>query len=461
MAFALSQIFVISQFGGLDGSHEEVTLYYDMLLENAFGNYRELLEEVTLSPVMGTYLSMIRNRKPDPLTGHEPDENYAREIMQLMSVGLSETHIDGSLKLDAEGLPIPTYTQEDTVGLAHIFTGWGPHFDPASPPLWNDGNMASPRDWFRYGNDRTNPMTLYPPEHDTATRIILGGNVIAAGTDGAGRLSQALDVISNHPNVGPFMAKHLIQKFVTSNPSPGYIARVATVFNDDGTGVRGNLGATLKAVLLDHEARGFAPRASFSFGKPSEPILRLTRMFRAIPGNLPREESGDPFYYFNFQYSLPEQAPLLSPSVFNFFQPGYSNPGRIAREGLLSPEFQIFGETNALRQANQVFGAVNWGIYTGERDSNGDGLRFTFDFTALVEILNTPGLTPVEAQGLLLDHLNTLLLSGTMSADLRAEILAAYADLPSWFDTSSSRQTSRVQMALYLILNSPESFVQR
>ena len=227
MAFALSQIFVISQFGALDGSHEEVTLYYDMLLENSFGSYRELLEKVTLSPVMGTYLSMIRNRKPDPLTGHEPDENYAREIMQLMSVGLSETHLDGSLKLDPEGMPIPTYTQEDTVELAHVFTGFGPHYDPASPPLWSDGNVANERDWFRYGRDRINPMTLHAPEHDTSERTILGGHVIPAGTDGHQRLGQALDVIAEHPNVGPFMAKHLIQKFVTSNPSPGYISRVA------------------------------------------------------------------------------------------------------------------------------------------------------------------------------------------------------------------------------------------
>jgi len=460
MAFALSQIFVISQFGALDGNHEEVTLYYDMLLENSFGNYRDLLENVTLSPVMGTYLSMIRNRKPDPLTGHEPDENYAREIMQLMSVGLSETHIDGSLKLDAVGMPVPTYTQDDTVGLAHIFTGWGPHYDPANPPQWDDGSTPSPGDWFRYGWDRKNPMTLYAPEHDTTERTILGGNVIPAGTDGRQRLEQALDVISNHPNVGPFMAKHLIQKFVTSNPSPGYIARVAAVFNDDGTGVRGNLGATLKAVLLDYEARDPAPRVSFSYGKSSEPLLRTARVFRAIPGILPRSEFSDPNYYFNTQYSLPEQAPLLSPSVFNFFQPGYSNPGQVARKGLLSPEFQIFGETNALRQANETFGAVHWGVWTREQDANGDNHIFRFDFTDLVAILNSPG-GQIVAQNLLLDHLNGRLLFGTMSAELRAEILAAYAALPGWFGTTTERQESRVEMALYLILNSPEFFVQR
>lgn len=461
MAFALSQIFVISQFGALDGSHEEVTLYYDMLLENSFGNYRDLLENVTLSPVMGTYLSMIRNRKPDPVTGHEPDENYAREIMQLMSVGLSETHLDGSLKLDAEGMPIPTYTQNDTVELAHIFTGWGAHYDPANPPQWSNGDTPTPRDWFHYGWDRKNPMTIYPPEHDTTERTILGGNVIPAGSDGRLRLKQALDIIFSHPNVGPFMAKQLIQKFVTSNPSPSYIARVAAVFNDDGNGVRGNLGATLKAVLLDYEARDPAPRASFSYGKPSEPLLRMSRMFRAIPANLPRSEHGDPNYYFNFQYSIPEQVPLVSPSVFNFFQPGFANPGAIARQGLLSPEFQIFGETNGLRQANQIFGALHWGIWTTEQAPNGDHYIFRFDYTDLVAILNSPGISQLQAQNLLLDHLDQRFLFGKMSPQLRAEILAAYAALPGWFDTNPERQKNRAQMALYLILNSPEFFVQR
>ena len=234
------------------------------------------------------------------------------------------------------------------------------------------------------------------------------------------------------------------------------------MFDDDGSGVRGNLGATLKAVLLDYEARDPAPRASFSYGKPSEPLLRTARLFRAIPGILPRSDFADANYYFNFQYSLPEQAPLLSPSVFNFFQPGYSNPGPVARNGLLSPEFQIFGETNGLRQANKIFGDIHWGVYTIEPSTvPGETYRFQFDYSSLVAILDSQGTDRIAAQNLLLDHLDERFLFGKMSPEMRAEILDAYAALPSWFDTSVSRQESRVRMALYIILNSPEFFVQR
>ena len=192
------------------------------------------------------------------------------------------THLDGSLKLDDEGMPIPTYTQEETVGLAHIFTGWGPHYDDADPPRWSNGNIASRNDWFRYGYDALRPMSYYPDFHDNQERVILGGHVIPAGSDGVNRLAQALDAIFQHPNIGPFMAKQLIQKFVTSNPGPGYVARVAAVFNDNGSGTRGDLGATIKAVLLDYEARAQAPRQSYSYGKPSEPLLaRRPRAARA------------------------------------------------------------------------------------------------------------------------------------------------------------------------------------
>jgi len=462
MALALSQIVVISQFGALDGQHEGTTLYYDMLLENAFGNYRDLLKDVTLSPMMGTYLSMIRNRKPDPVTGHEPDENYAREAMQLFSVGLNMMHTDGSLILNAEGMPVPTYTQDDIVGLAHMFTGFGPHYDDLSPPQWSNGDIASRDGWFLYGTDPLREMTFYPQFHDTEDRTILGGVTIPAGTDGTARLELALDTIFNHPNVGPFLSRQLIQKFVTSNPSPGYIHRVATVFNDDGTGTRGNLGATIRAVLLDFEARSPTVTDTFSYGKPAEPLLRFSRILRVIPSILPRESVSDPGYYLNFQYSIPEQAPLLSPSVFNFFQPVYSNPGPIARSGLLSPEFQIFGETNAMRQANHSFGMINWGTYTSAKVPGGTANAYlNFDYTSLIAILDTPTLTPELAQESLIDHLDDRLLFGKMSTSLRAEILQAFASLPIGFDYTEARQKERVKVALYLTVNSPEYFVQR
>ena len=203
-------------------------------------------------------------------------------MKQLFSVGLSRTHLDGTLMLDAEGLPIPTYTQEETVGLAHIFTGWGPHYDDANPPRWSNNSIASRNDWFLYGYDALRPMSYYANHHDNEERVILGGHLIPAGSDGVDRLAQAMDAIFEHPNTGPFIARQLIQKFVTSNPSPGYVARVASAFNDNGSGTRGDLGATIKAVLLDYEARALAPRQSYSYGKPSEPLLRVARALRVL-----------------------------------------------------------------------------------------------------------------------------------------------------------------------------------
>ncbi len=222
----------------------------------------------------------------------------------------------------------------------------------------------SERDWFRYGRDRINPMSLYAPEHDTAARTILGGHVIPSGTAGRQRLEQALDVIAVHPNVGPFMAKHLIQKFVTSNPSPGYISRVAGVFNDDGNGTRGNLGATLKAVLLDYEARDPAPRESFSYGKSSEPLLRMARLFRVIPGTLPRSEFGDPNYYFNFQYTLPGAGPPAIPVGVQFFPTRLfeSRPGRPQRAVIAGVPDLRGDECPA--PGESLIRSVHWGVYT-------------------------------------------------------------------------------------------------
>ncbi|MBX3743069.1 MAG: DUF1800 family protein [Akkermansiaceae bacterium] len=462
VAFALSEILVISQNSALDIEYEGTAMYYDILVKHALGNYRELLDEVTKSPMMGTYLSMARNKKPDPVTGHQPDENYAREVMQLFSVGLSMRHTDGSLKLDSRGLPIPTYTQEDTVGLAHVFTGWGAHYDPEDPPHWDwDGQPAGRLDWFHWGADPLRPMSFYPEFHDRQDRRILGGVTIPGSLDGEQRMTMALDAIFNHPNVGPFIARHLIQKFVTSNPSPGYIHRVAAVFNDNGNGVRGDLGATIKAVLLDHEARAPEARNSFSYGKPSEPLMRATRLLRLVPIDRPLAASGDNRLFLNLDYHFPEQSPLNAPSVFNFFSPAYSISGPIGDAGLISPEFQIFSETTAIRQANFFLGAMEWGLWVSEPEDEDSNIVLHFNFSELVAILNTPGKTPVEAQGLLLDHLNDRMLFGEMSPALRAEILAAYAALPGWLDYSSTPQGQRARMAIYLIVNSPEFFVQK
>lgn len=461
MAWALSQIFVISQFGALDSDHVGTTIYYDTLIEEAFGNYRDLLEKVTLSPMMGIYLSMMRNQKPNPITGHEPDENYAREVMQLFSIGLTQMHTDGTYKLDVNGMPMATYSQDDIVGLAHIFTGWSVHYDLENPPTWSGGNIADPSDWFFWGWDPLRPMSHYDEFHDQETRTIVGNTVILAGTNGIERFQLALDALFHHPNVGPFMARQLIQRFVTSNPSPGYIHRVATVFNDNGNGVRGDLGATIKAVLLDYEARGTEVRDSISYGKPIEPVMRMTRMLRFCPPVPPFAENADERLFINFQWSLPEQAPLFASSVFNFYQPGYRQPGIIARSGLLSPEFQIFAETTAIREANMHYSSINWGIWTPEPISTNENAVLRLTTTPLVSILQTPGLTALEAQSMLIDHLDERLLFGDMSPQLRASIQSAFSALPGSYTYTDYYQDIRVRMALYLIYNSPEFLVQR
>ena len=461
MAFALSQIFVVSQIGGLDSDHEAVTRYYDMLLEHAFGNYRDLLEEVTLSPVMGTYLSMIRNRKPDWDTGHEPDENYSREIMQLFSIGLVELHQDGTVKLDEEGQPIPTYTQDDIVGLAHIFTGWGPYYDEMNPPTWNNGSVASRDGWFLYGRDVINRMSFYPQFHDEEDRSIVGGVTISGELSGEQRMQQALDTLFHHPNVGPFMAKRLIQRFVTSNPSPAYVYRVAQVFNNNGSGVRGDLGAVIKAILLDPEARNPEFRSGQGRGRPVEPVLRVSRLLRSSPLSLPRAAENDSRLFLNLAYEMPEQAPLMSPSVFNFFQPAYSNPGAISDAGLDSPEFQIFSETTGVKHANTLYRVIFWGVGTREPDGMGDFLRLDMDWTPWVALLDNPALTETEREAALLDRMNEVLMGGGMSAEVRQMIEDAFAELPSWYDLEADRLRGRVQMAFYLMMVSPDGFVVR
>ncbi len=463
MALALSEMLVISQVGSLEGDHVAVTEYYDALVDGAFGNYRDLLETVTKSPMMGQYLSMMRNRKPDPETGSEPDENYAREIMQLFTIGLTKLHTDGSIRLSSEGLPIPTYSQDDIVELAHVFTGWGPHYDEADPPRWNDGDVADRRGWFLYGYDDTRPMTHYADFGDERPRTILGGTVIPGDVGGEARMAAALDALFDHPNVGPFIARHLIQRFVTSNPSPGYTYRVARAFNGEAGAARGDLGATIRAVLLDPEARNVGPRTSISFGKGSEPLLRMARMFRATDVKPPLLEiNGDDRYFIEIRYRMSEQSVLAAPSVFNFFLPSYSAPGVVSESGLVSPEYQILTDTTIINQANLMSIYLDYGLWTPQLiPGTTSNAYLRADYTRLVAILDDPDRTRLEAESDLIDHLDARLLFGAMSPELRASIQAAFAALPSWYGYEPDRQKRRAEMAVFLVLTSPEGFVQR
>lgn len=452
MAFALSEIFVVSDIGTLEGSHEGITHYYDHLVRGAFGNFRDLLEEITLSPVMGQYLSMVRNQKPNPETGSEPDENYSREVMQLFSIGLNMLNADGSLQLDANGHPIPTYTQDDIIGLAHVFTGWGYAFDANDPPA----TPSERRSHFLYGEkDEINRMIMFEEFHDTKAKRLIRGVVVPAGQTGEQDLKLALDTLARHPNVGPFLARQLIQRFVSSNPSRGYIHRVASVFNSS----KGNLGTTLRAVLLDAEARNPAQPVGQGYGKLREPLLRMSHLLRAFQAAPPLE--GDPRFFLDLQYAMTTQAPLKAGSVFNFFQPGFIQPGPIAQAGLFSPEFQITSETTVVSQSNSQYSAIQSGFWTRERNAQNNNVYVRLNIEAEIALLLAEEGTVAEKQAALLEHLNALLCNGQASPGTRAAVQNAWTALPANFGTSYDRQRDRVRLAIYILTASPEYCVQK
>ena len=267
VAFALSQIFVVSTNGDVSHFPKGIASYYDMLARNAFGNFRQLLEDVTLHPMMGVYLTHIGNHKERfDSTGkltQAPDENYAREVMQLFTIGLEQLNLDGTPKKDAQGRPIPTYSNNDVIGLARVFTGWS----------WNGGRLTH-ECFFRAGycaantNEReTRPMVAYDQYHSTLEKRFLGTTIAEGQSSTTADLKVALDTLFNHPNIGPFIGRQLIQRLVTSNPSPAYVRRVASAFNNNGQGVRGDMKAVIRAVLLDEEARGAHARKQPSFGR--------------------------------------------------------------------------------------------------------------------------------------------------------------------------------------------------
>ena len=281
LAFAWSQIFVVSDIDYvLANSKYGMANFYDTLARFADGNFRTLLEQVTLHPVMGIYLSMVRNEKANPALNIRPDENYAREILQLFTIGLHELNADGSVRRDGAGRPIATFDQATIEEFAKVFTGW--NYDGVRS--WTDTNVGT--------ESRVLPMVPNEDFHDTSTKQLLGGQTLPAGQGAYADLTGALDNIFAHPNVGPFVSRLLIQRLVTSNPSSGYVGRVAAVFNDNGAGTRGDLRATVRALLLDDEARNGSQNLPETFGKIKEPSMRLTNLWRALDAQPGPEASG-------------------------------------------------------------------------------------------------------------------------------------------------------------------------
>ena len=351
VAFALSQIFVVSEVSDtLFNDAQGVASYHDMLAELSFANFRDLLQAVTLHPIMGEYLSMIRNEKANTAQNIRPDENYARELMQLFSIGLVMLNPDGSVQLDNQGQPIATYTQEIVKSFARVFTGW----TYSNATYWGyDG-------WLT-GN-MTEPMMSFELYHDTDEKLLFNNEILPSGQSAQQDLEDALDNIFNHPNVAPFISKQLIQKLVTSNPSPDYVARISSIFTDNGNGVRGDLAAVVNAILLDTEARTGQLDSPDTFGKIKEPLLKFTALIRAfdVIGTQPINDSGAEVETLRF--FLPSiasgQKPYGSPSVFNFFRPEHSPPGAIRNAGLLAPEAQILNEYYITEATNYGSGTI-------------------------------------------------------------------------------------------------------
>lgn len=351
VALALSEIIVISDKSMLDESPHALANFHDLLTKNAFGNYKDILTEVTLHPAMGFYLSHINNPRTIPELNIRPDENYAREIMQLFSIGLYELNQDGSRKIDANtGLWIPTYDNDDIQGLAKVFTG-------LSGSKWADEDNTSPVT-FGERHDRyslIDPMIMYPFWHEPGEKTILNDYTIPAGQSGMEDIEDAIDHLFNHENVGPFLATRLIQRLVKSNPSPQYISRVSAVFADNGNGVRGDLGALIKAILQDDEALDCYWYSDIRNGMLRAPILRLTQMVRGLKAEAPNGTFWNSAVFFEQQAG---QHPMGSPTVFNFYSPDYVPDSDFAYEDLVGPEFQILNSSTSSGYVNYMMLAL-------------------------------------------------------------------------------------------------------
>jgi uncharacterized protein (DUF1800 family) len=376
-----------------------------------------VMTDVTLTPAMGHYLDMVNNGKP--ATGQHANENYARELMQLFTLGLYTLNPDGSLQLDSSGNPIPSYTQDTVEALARAFTGWTYGQTPGVPL-----QTHNPVYYLV-------PMVAVDSNHDTASKTLLNGTTLPAGQTSVQDLAGALDNIFNHPNVGPFICEQLIQHLVTSNPSPAYISRVANVFATGtfmnfGSGQRGDMKAVVAAILLDPEARrGDNPATAVATdGHLREPILYITNLLRAFGA------TSDGSAPLNAAYNLNEP-PLYAPSVFNFFPPGYVIPGT----SLLGPEFNLQTTATAMVKINFINQFVYWGLGSGT----------TLNFTPYATLAGTN-------VNQMISSLNALMLHGTLSAPSQAAILAAVNAVPS----GSNQSMAQAQMAIYLIASSSQ-----
>lgn len=452
-ALALSEFFVVS-LTGLDFGWRSHGLahYWDQLSANAFGNFRTLLEDVTLNPAMGFYLNTRGNQKENPATGRVPDENYAREVMQLFTIGLYQLNPDGSDKLDASGHRTESYTQSDVSNLARVFTGYD--FDQSRNVV-----TTEPVQQRKVGNTAFTRMrmALTPARHSSLEAVFLGTH-IPANTPGDKALKLSLDALFTHPNVGPFFGKQMIQRLVTSNPSPAYVARVSAAFNDDGNGVRGNLQAVWEAILLDDEARSRNGLTDPRFGRLREPMLRFIQWGRTF-GIQSTEGSWKLGDLTNPATQL-GQSPLRSPSVFNFFRPGYVPPATMmATSGSLAPEFQIVTESSVSGYLNYMQNVIRNGIFvnTPNLPNNVKNAKGVLDISATYK----DELAIVTDAPALVKRLNRLQCAGQLSAATQALMINALNATPVSATSSEAVKLNRVASAIFMVMAAPEYLVQK
>ena len=420
VAFAYSQIFVIS---GIDIKETYgMRAYQQMLLDNAFANYRTLIERVTLSPAMGDYLDMVNNDKPTATV--QANENYAREVLQLFSIGLSKLNPDGTVVTDANGVAVPSYDQNVVQGFARAFTGWTYAARPGVTSRWTNAR--------NYLGD----MVPFAAHHDVATKTLLDGRVLPAGQTAQKDLADALDAIHNHPNVGTFVGRQMIQALVTSNPTPDYVARITAVFNDNGAGVRGDMKAVIRAILLDAEARGEG-KSDIAYGKLRDPAVYAVSVARAFGGT----SDG---VYLNAQSAAMGQSVFTPPSVFSFYPPDYALPGSATLDG---PQFGVQNTTTAVARLNYIYTLLysTNGIAADASVIGSTGTRI--DLSGFQNMASTPAT--------LVDTLDAQLNHTSMSASERAAVVTAIGAL------AATDTLGRARMATYLLAASPRYQINR
>lgn len=455
VAMALSEIIVLSDNSQLRNFPDGLAAFYDVLSTNAFGNYETLLTEVTYNLSMGFYLSHLNNPPTSTAENIRPDENYAREIMQLFTIGLYELNNDGTRKLDADGLWIPTYDNDDIKGLSKVFTGISGSKrrdnDPREPVFGR----------FQGYYDHTAPMKVYEDFHEKGEKKIVGGNIIPAGQSGEEDIQQAINILFNHDNVGPFITTRLIQRLVKSNPSRAYIDRVATVFNNNGSGVRGDLKAVVKTILLDEEAYECYWIDNMENGMLRSPMLRYTQLLKGLKAVM----GADIFYNFGVDFQeFTGQHVLSAQTVFNFYRPDYEPNSDFSYYNMVGPEYQILNSSTSSNYVNFMLNAI-MRDYTSERFNRPNQRHYLVDqrttpydrdkakYRASLtgELWLELGYSPAE----LVDYLDILMTNGSLSDDAKSRIIESISD------TVLFTPVDAAHYALFLIMIDPDFVIMK